>query len=106
MITKKALRQVLDGAQKREDEGPCWCTDEDCEEPHSDGEERATHISTFVTSNGQLDTRLNKKYLGLTWGYDGDIETVTDPALWPDNTTNVVVVERATREWAPITDYL
>lgn len=106
MITNKALRQVLDAAQQTEDEGPCFCDDPDCDDGHEDGAEPATHVSTFVTPNGQVDTRLNKKYLGPPWGYDGDIETVTDPALWPDDTTNVVVVDRATGAWAPITAYL
>lgn len=107
MITNKALQQVLDEAQKVEDEGPCFCNNEDCEEPHADDEEPATHVSTFVTSSGQLDKKLNRKYLGSDWGYDGDLETVTDSALWPDGADNtVVVVERATGAWCPLADYL
>jgi hypothetical protein len=106
VINAKALRQVLEAAQQAEDEGPCFCDDEDCDDGHEYGAEPATHVSTFVTPNGQVDTRLNKKYLGPRWGLDGDFETVTDPALWPDNATNMVVVDRATGDWAPITDHL
>ncbi len=107
MITDKALRQVLDAAQKAEDEGPCFCDDEDCDDGHEYGAEPATHVSTFVTPNGQLDKKLNRTYLGPDWGYDGDLETVTDPALWPsEHVSNVVVVDRATGAWRPVTDYL
>lgn len=107
MITEQALIQVLEAAQQTEDEGPCFCLDEACEEPHADDEEPATHVATFVTPTGQVDTKLNKKYLGkfAIWGYDSDFETVTDPALWPDGST-AVVVERATGAWCPLTDYL
>ncbi|MFJ5984279.1 hypothetical protein [Lentzea sp. NPDC092896] len=105
MITEQALIQVLEAAQQAEDEGPCFCLEPDCEEPHADDEEPATHVSTFVTSTGQVDTRLNKQYLGPDWGYDGDLETVTDPALWPAG-SNAIVVERATGAWCALDDYL
>jgi hypothetical protein len=106
VITGKALRAVLEAAQTAEDEGPCFCVDPDCEEPHAEDEVPATHVATFVTSSGQLDKKLNRKYLGPDWGFDGDLETVTDPALWPGDGSNAVVVDRATGAWCLLAEYL
>lgn len=108
MITRKALRQLLDGAQKAEDEGPCFCVDEDCEEDHEDPSLFPSHCITFVTPDGRLDTAENKAYLSSRgWGVEGSLEYVVDhPRSYPEDAPRMVIVDRETREWCPATAYL
>lgn len=107
MITRKALQQILDAAQKAEDDGPCWCTDEDCELGHEDPALYPSHVVSFVTSDGRLDKASNEQYLCWSWGVDGAFEDVTEyPQNWPDFAERMVVVERATGQWYPATAYL
>ncbi len=107
MITKKALQQALAGAQEAEEEGPCFCVDEECEFGHEEGAVPATHVITYVTSDGRLDTAENKEVLGPRWGYDADLDGVLDfPQNWPEDAPRMVVIERETGQWYPATAYL
>jgi hypothetical protein len=100
MITQEALGQVLAGAQQAEEEGPCWCTDEDCDLGHEDPELYPTHVVTFVTPDGDLDEAENEEYLGQPWGTEGTLGIATDhPTTFPQDAPRMVIVDRATGEW-------
>lgn len=108
MITAKALKQVLDAAQKSADEGPCFCDDEDCEYDHDDPSQAPTHAITFVTADGRLDKAENKKCLSRRgWGIDGPLEFVLDhPQCFPEDAPRMVVIERATGQWWPAVELM
>lgn len=100
MISDKALQQVLDGAQKEADQGPCFCVDPVCEDDHEDPDQYPSHAITFVKPDGQLDKADNKTYLGKPWGVDGPYNFVIDhPQTYPDDAPRLVIVDRATGEW-------
>lgn len=107
MITSKALRQVLEAAQRSEDEGPCFCLDEDCEYGHDEPDRFPSHCVTFVNADGSLDVRENKEYLAHPWGVDGPLDYVTDhPISFPEDAPRMVIIDRATGQWCCATDYL
>ena len=107
MITSKALQQILVGAQQSEDDGPCYCQAEDCEGDHEEPEMYPSHCVAFVTADGSLDKAANRHCLGKPWGIDGPLEYVLDhPQNFPDDADRMVVVDRETHEWRPVSDYL
>lgn len=110
MISSKALQEVLDAAQVAADNGPCFCTEDDCEweeNGHGEPEEYPSHAVTFVKPNGDLDRAENKHCLGRPWGIDGPLGFVTDhPTTYTDDAPRMVIVDRATGAWCCATAYL